>query len=458
MLAEALGSDPKELERQIRDLIALIPSSNPIISRQDLVTAVNSKSVRPGFHLLDDKEKSQYAKNLTREVNKMFDKSKRDLSYDEVTNYLTRFLLNLAEKKDEFDQMLADRDSSTFFQVEVKSYPQDGVLDKDGLEKTLKKATEQLEKGNKFFQNVLAPAAKLSSPWTKVNIVCFPEITNRQKLKALGVDDNSLEFILTAEELESGTWLEDLGLPACQAPAEEYKRLLAVCVGSQHVAFNCQVFDFEAEHQETQAKLVGKRCPDEVVGVGGEEGPQTGATSIEFSDLKGKPLGHIWSILFWTQEQLNLLGKLQSGENLVLCGDYGTGKTSLLVFAALEAAKDPKCRVYFVPATNIFRTKEDTTDYILDEAVRLKFEGTSVEVVTIGDIRIPHSVRETFQVDSWTDDRHQLIRELVKVESQESTQTKFFIDELPVYQKDLMAILNDRSTQVGEMLKALRLG
>ena len=139
---------------------------------------MNSKSVRPGFHLLDDKEKSQYAKNLTREVNKMFDKSRRDLSDNEVTNYLTRFLLNLAEKKDEFDQMLADRDSSTFFQVEVKSYPQDGILDKDGLEKTLKKATEQFEKGNKFFQNVLAPAAKLSSSWTKVNIVCFPEITN----------------------------------------------------------------------------------------------------------------------------------------------------------------------------------------------------------------------------------------------------------------------------------------
>ena len=92
--------------------------------------------------------------------------------------------------------------------------------------------------------------------------------------------------------------------------------------------------------------MVGKRSPDEVVGVGGEEGPQTGATSIEFSDLKGKPLGHIWSILFWTQEQLNLLGKLQSGENLVLCGDYGTGKTSLMVFAALEAAKDPNYRVF----------------------------------------------------------------------------------------------------------------
>ena len=455
ILSEALGSDPQELEREIKDLISLIRPLTAAISRKDLLTAVHSKSVKPGFHLLGDKEKSQYSKNLTREINNIFDKSKRDLSDHEVTNYLTRFLLNLAEKKDEFDQMLADRDSSTFFQVEVKSYPQNGILDKDGFLKSLKKANEQLEKGDKFFQNVLAPAAQLSLSWAKVNIVCFPEITNREKLKALGMDDNALTFILTAEELELGTWVEHLGLPACQAPEEEYKRLLAVCVGSQHVAFSCQIFDFEEEHKETHTKLVGKRKPDEVVGVGGEEGPQTGATSIEFSDLKGKPLGHIWSILFWTQEQLNLLGKLQSGENLVLCGDYGTGKTSLMVFAALEAAKDPNCRVYFVPATNIFRPKEDTTDYILDEAIRLKFEGTSVEVVTIGDIRIPQSVRETFQVDSWTDDRHQLIRELVKVESQESTQTKFFIDELPVYQKDLMAILNDRSTQVGETLKAI---
>ena len=53
-----------------------------------MLTAVHSKSVKPGFHLLDDKEKSQYAKNLTREVNNMFDKSKRDLSDHEVTNYL----------------------------------------------------------------------------------------------------------------------------------------------------------------------------------------------------------------------------------------------------------------------------------------------------------------------------------------------------------------------------------
>ena len=63
----------------------------------------------------------------------------------------------------------------------------------------------------------------------------LPSYSNRGELKALGVDENSLEFIRTAEELYLVTWLEDLGLPDCQAPEEEYKRLLAVCVGSQLV-------------------------------------------------------------------------------------------------------------------------------------------------------------------------------------------------------------------------------
>ena len=61
-------------------------------------------------------------------------------------------------------------------------------------------------------------------------MVCFPEISNKQQLKALGMDGGSLKFILTAEELESGKWLEDLGLPDCQAPEEEYKRLLAIWI------------------------------------------------------------------------------------------------------------------------------------------------------------------------------------------------------------------------------------
>ena len=147
---------------------------------------------------------------MSKEVNKMFSKRNGNLSKDEVANYLSRFLLNIIEKKDEFDLLLADRDSSAFFQVEVKSYPQDGLLDKDGLEKALKKANEHLDKGDKFFQNVVAPAAHLSTSWTKVNLVCFPEIASRQQLKGLGINDNSIKFILTAEDLKSDKWMKNL--------------------------------------------------------------------------------------------------------------------------------------------------------------------------------------------------------------------------------------------------------
>ena len=201
MLAEALGFDLSLLEMQINDLLALTPTT-PLISRNGLLAALKSKTVRLGFHLLNDTEKSQYAQTMSKEVIRMFSKSNRDLSKDEVANYLSRFLLTIIEKKDEFDFLVADRDSSTFFQVEVKSYPQDGLLDKDGLEKALKKANEQLEKGDKFFQNVLAPAAQLSSSWKKINLVCFPKIPSRQVLRNLGMDEDSLKFVLTAEELK----------------------------------------------------------------------------------------------------------------------------------------------------------------------------------------------------------------------------------------------------------------
>ena len=312
MFFEASGIDLLEHETQLKSLVAATPQS-PNISRDGLMVTITSHTERPGFDLLDDEGKRKYVKTMTREVDQMFkkgkEKGKKDLSPDEVVSHLIRPLLNFIEKHSEFDFLLADRDSSTFFQVEVKSFPQGESQDTATLAKNMETLNKQLAKGDKFFQKVLAPASHFSSSWRKLNIGCFPAIKNRQQLKALGVDDNSLEFILTAEELESGTWLEDLGLPACQAPEEEYKRLLAVCVGSQHVAFNCQVFDFEAVHQETKAKLVGKRKSGEVVGVGGEEGPRDGSISINFSDLREKPLGHTWSILFWIQEQLNFLRK-----------------------------------------------------------------------------------------------------------------------------------------------------
>ena len=210
--------------------------------------------------MLDDAEKRKYIKTVKKEVNQMYDKSKRDLSPDEVKNYLLRFfLLLVGKKKNEFDFFLADRNSSSFFQFEVKSYPQDNPPDKEGLKNALTKANEQLQKGDKFFQNVLAPAIQLSSSWKKINLVCFPEIASRQQFRDLGLDEDTVKHILTAEELKSEGWFEDLGLADNPATEKEYKRLLAICIGSQYVSFNSQLLDFEKEDRETHIRLVGKK-------------------------------------------------------------------------------------------------------------------------------------------------------------------------------------------------------
>ena len=471
MLAEALGVDLLQLENEILDLITLITSDShkPSISQKDLellaqLASMNLVTVKPGFSLLKDSEKSRYNEILAGAVNRMLCKSKRDMPKNEVANDLTRLFLGF-EKNDEFDFLAADRSSSTFLQLEVKSYPQVGVPNNEGLRKALEKANEQLGKGDKFYDNVLAPAAQLSSSWTKLNFVCFPKIPNRQQFRDLGVDDNALKFVLTTEELQSSKWFEDLSLPDCQAAEEEYKRLLAVCVGSQHLAFNCQMFDNWEEHQNTQAQLVGEVDHDKVAGIGGEEGPMHGASSISHLDLKSKPIGHTWSILFWTQEQLGLLESLKSGKNAVLCGDYGTGKTSLLVYAALEATRDPNTKVVFITATKLppihvmdrepwkrdYVGEEGNVKFVLDEAMRVKFEGTTVEVVNIEDLRKLHGGHAGYTRRTG-DDTHPLIRDFVKAKTQP---VKVFIDELHVHQNDWKDVIENGDTELTDTLKIL---
>ena len=292
----------------------------------------------------------------------------------------------------------------------------------------------------------MAPAIQLSSSWKKINLVCFPEIASRQQFRDLGLDEDTVKHILTAEELKSEGWFEDLGLAANPATEKEYKRLLAICIGSQYVSFNSQLLDFEKEDMETHTRLVGKRNPGEIAGVGGEnQGFLSRAATVAFSDLKRKPLGHTSSIIFWTQDQINLL--TMKDKNLLLCGDYGTGKTSLLVSAALEAAKDSYYKVFFISATNMYNASTEQAEYVLDEAVRMKFEGTSVKVVTLGELRKLNGGNTHDE-----DDRHKLIKEFIQTQSQP---IKVFIDELPLFQIDLERILNEDPTQLADLLKIL---
>ena len=45
-----------------------------------------------------------------------------------------------------------------------------------------------------------------------------------------------------------------------------------------------------------------------------------------FSDLIDKPLGSVPSILFWSDQQMELIINIKSQKHTLLMGDYGTGQ------------------------------------------------------------------------------------------------------------------------------------
>ena len=51
-----------------------------------------------------------------------------------------------------------------------------------------------------------------------------------------------------------------------------------------------------------------------------------GIQETEFTDLKDKPLGSVPSILFWSDQQMELISNIRSMKHTLLMGDYGTGQ------------------------------------------------------------------------------------------------------------------------------------
>ena len=104
--------------------------------------------------------------------------------------------------------------------------------------------------------------------------------------------------------------------------------------------------------------------------------------------LKGKPLGHVLSVMFWNSDQYCLLKFLRKGESCILLADYGCGKTSILMAAAIMAAEDLGTTVYFISAANWggMRVGCDTHDIVIDQALKLKFRGTHVQVITANEL------------------------------------------------------------------------
>ena len=54
-----------------------------------------------------------------------------------------------------------------------------------------------------------------------------------------------------------------------------------------------------------------------------------GIPEAEFTDLKDKPLGSVPSILFWSDQQMELITNIRSMKHTLLMGDYGTGQIQI---------------------------------------------------------------------------------------------------------------------------------
>ena len=271
--------------------------------------------------------------------------------------------------------------------------PQDGNLDGEGLPANLEKAAKQLGKGRKFFDQILGPAAGLPTTWTWVSMMAFPNIPNRQALRDRGVEGAKLPYILTKEELEDGEsrWMKEL--PLCQqvATEEEYKRLVALLVGSNLVSFQSQSYDRRREMAEevkaTVERIAGAPRPGEVVGLGGGQGG-LGGQGLGLKDLKGKELGHITSIIFWQDGQDEIVDSLDKRENMIVASDFGGGKTVLLTEAAMQM-EGTGADVYFINMLDpgVERGEDPAEASILDVALEVRFERSGVEVVTVGRMR-----------------------------------------------------------------------
>ena len=123
-------------------------------------------------------------------------------------------------------------------------------------------AKEQHVQGDALFNNVLGPAARLSPEWTKINLLAFPSVPNRPVFRDRNfvdepITDDCLKYLVTNAELEDDQWLRDLQLGTTTATTDDYERLLAIIIGSSHVSYSSQVFDYQMEIRSVLTRVVG---------------------------------------------------------------------------------------------------------------------------------------------------------------------------------------------------------
>ena len=108
----------------------------------------------------------------------------------------------------------------------------------------------------------------------------------------------------------------------------------------------------------------------------------------------------IFSILFWTKEQKQLI--FSANESIVLLGDYGTGKTVVIQSVAEKLRNSDRDLVYINAldttdgsgkglVVKYYKTWED----VLDVITKVRF-GSGVSVLDIGTLRTKYRSQGEF--------------------------------------------------------------
>ena len=277
-------------------------------------------------------------------------------SYKQLKTY--RFLGVLGKKKNkktgkledctwyneqEYDIILILPRYKIFVVVEVKSYK--GKLQA--------KTLDPLITGHDFFTLLLTNFG--DETWKYIPVVALPNVQNRVEAENLSTKKKLDYVLVTAEEMRKNfldvltkdkKLKEDCATEVCVD--EIYKNLVKIMFASAHsqdvsklrgnIGIQIEDWKFTLGDTEFRSLLPDNpfdRAHERLIGEG-EETVSAGFNHnlalpeyVNFSDIKGKAVSDLKSLIFWNPSQFEIINS--NPKKLMISGEFGTGKTLLLM-------------------------------------------------------------------------------------------------------------------------------
>ena len=317
----------------------------------------------------------------------------------------TKLFLGQNIKNQENDVFLLLPRDRKFIAIEVKSY----------RGKVQQQTLKPLEEGEKFFHmlmkylkdNLEQPMKENNDGWEYIKVVALPNQPVRPRNMA-----NDKYILITAAEMNQNFidvlkfethWQKTHSKDQQSFDNLTYKALVQILFASAHcqrvsksqgniglrpVDFNftvqrktCQAVEPENVSQRAQRNLLGQDTPSVSAGFSHDQ-PDLPGTSTKFSKLKGLPVAHIASFIFWNPQQYGVLQQehqrqieyQNQHQGLIILGEYGTGKTMLLMSLVQQSLKHSHV---------VFICDKTCSSRIFDDRIRIFCDEISVDFFSI---------------------------------------------------------------------------